>query len=344
MVPPEAMGLDATPDGAVRKPVLVTGGTGFTGGHLCERLRLRGDPVRALVRDPHRCGLLHRWGVETVQGDLRDPGSLARAMEGCDVVYHIGASFRHENISDSEMRAINVQGTKNVLDAAIRHAVRRVVHCSTVGVHGHIRNPPATERAPYGPHDRYQESKLEAEQLALKYAVEGRLPVVVFRPASIYGPRDLRFLKLFKAIKNGRFAMLGSGEVWFHMIYIEDLVDGILLCGTNARAIGNAYILAGEEPCKLNDLVSIIAEVLEVARPNRHIPFMPIYLLAYVCEVLCRPLKLPPPLYRRRVAFFRNTRWFDTSKARNELGFRPRVDLKTGIRLTAEWYRSEGLL
>ena len=321
---------------------LVTGATGFTGGHLCERLAKDGHSVRALVRDTNRCADLQRWGIELVPGDLRDPESLNRATRGIDVVYHIAALFRPENVSRKDMWETNVQGTKNILIAATRSGVRRFVHCSTVGVHGDIKNPPANEQTPYGPGDYYQESKTEGELLALQCAAEGRIPVAVFRPGGIYGPRDLRFLKLFKAIKSRGFVMLGSGKVLYQMIYIDDLIDGILLCGTHEKAIGNTYILTGEEPVTLNRLVHLIAEVLGV-RPSRlRFPVTPVYLAGLLCELICKPLGINPPLYRRRVDFFRKTRSFDISKAKRDLGFKPKTELKTGIRQTADWYREYG--
>src|SRR5215510_6323824 len=208
--------------------ILVTGATGFTGGHLCERLIREGHQVRALVRDENRCSEQRRWGVEIVTGDLRDPESLKRATNGINVVYHIAALFRPENVSRKEMWENNVQGTKNMLDAAIKAGVHRFVHCSTIGVHGDIKQPPANEETPYAPGDHYQESKVKGERVALQYMDEGRLPIVVFRPGGIYGPRDLRFLKLIKAIKTGWFVMLGPGKVLYQMIYVDDLIDGIL--------------------------------------------------------------------------------------------------------------------
>src|SRR5215510_8409039 len=207
---------------------LVTGATGFTGGHLCERLASEGYRVRALVRDPSRSSELRRWGVEITVGDLRDRQSLERAMAGTDVVYHLGGIFRQENVPRQEMMAVNAQGTKNMLDAAIKAGVHRFVHCSTIGVHGDIKQPPANEETPYAPGDHYQESKVKGERVALQYMDEGRLPIVVFRPGGIYGPRDLRFLKLIKAIKTGWFVMLGPGKVLYQMIYVDDLIDGIL--------------------------------------------------------------------------------------------------------------------
>lgn len=138
--------------------------------------------------------------------------------------------------------------------------------------------------------------------------------------------------------------MLGSGEVRYHMTYIGDLIDGILLCGSQKNALGNVYILAGEEAPTLNALVQVIAAVLSVPRPRLHFPVAPVYLAGVMCELLCKPLGINPPLYRRRVNFFRKTRCFDISKAKRELGFTPKTDLKTGIGLTVDWYRQHGYL
>jgi nucleoside-diphosphate-sugar epimerase len=325
-------------------PVLVTGATGFTGSHLCDRLIKEGYAVRGLVRDPGRASHLQRCGVDAVVGDLRDINSVHRAMEGTSIVYHIAAEFRRENLSRKQMMEVNLDGTRNMLDAAIKAGVQRFIHCSTVGVHGDIKNPPANEEAPYGPGDHYQESKAEGERVVLKYMSESRLPIVVFRPGGIYGPRDLRFLKLFKAIKTRKFVMLGSGEVLYQLIYIDDLIDGILLCGTKEKAAGNVFILTGEQPTTLNQLVQLIAQVLGVAPPHLRFPVTPVYLAGLACELFCKPLGINPPLYRRRVDFFRKTRCFDVSKAKRELGFFAKTNLKIGIRLTADWYREQGYL
>jgi nucleoside-diphosphate-sugar epimerase len=324
--------------------ILITGATGFTGGHLCQRFATEGYHVRALVRDHDRGAEMRRWGVETVLGDLRDRQSVERAMGGVNVVYHVAALFRPENLSRREMWEVNVQGTQYMLDAAVQAGVERFVHCSTVGVHGDVQHPPANERAPYRPGDYYQASKTDAEKLVLEYGARGQLPIVVFRPGGIYGPRDLRFLKLFKAIKRRRFVMLGSGKVLYQLIYIDDLINGIVLCGTEAHALGNVYILTGQEAVSLNHLAQTIADVLAVAPPRLHFPVTPVYVAGMICETICKPLGVNPPLYRRRVDFFRKTRSFDVSKAMRELGFKPRIDLQTGLSLTARWYQKEHLL
>jgi nucleoside-diphosphate-sugar epimerase len=324
--------------------VFVTGASGFTGGYLCRSLAKAGYSVRALIRNPSRdCGLSSS-GIETIVGDVRNRSSLERAVDGMDKVFHIAAVYRRENVSRKEMFETHVQGTRNLLEASVNAGVQRFIHCSTTGVHGDIKGPPANEESPYAPGDNYQESKTEGERVALEYMAGGRLSVVVVRPGGIYGPGDLRFLKLFKAIKAERFAMIGSGEVRNQLVYIDDLIDGILLCATSENAIGNVYILTGSEPATLNQLVHTVAEVLDVRPTRRRIPFTPVYLAGLLCEMICKPLGIDPPLHRRRVKFFSNTRWFDISKARADLGYEPKVDLRTGLARTAKWYQEQGFL
>lgn len=324
--------------------ILVTGGTGFTGSHLCRRLVAEGYAVRVLVRKTSRRDALMGLAVEWAIGDLNNPAALTQAMQSVDTVYHIAALFRPENVSRQQMQATNVAGTRHLLDAAVAAGVKRFVHCSTVGVHGDIQYPPANEETPYAPGDYYQDSKTEGEKIVLQCGAQGCLPVVVFRPGGIFGPGDLRFLKLFRAIHNRRFIMFGSGQVLYQLIYIEDLIDGILRCGTQDTAVGNTYILTGPAPITLNDLVGEIASVLQVPPPRLKLPVMPLYWAGFACEMICKPLGINPPLYRRRVDFFRKTRSFDISKAQRELSFQPQTPLKLGLQRTADWYYAQGYL
>jgi dihydroflavonol-4-reductase len=222
--------------------------------------------------------------------------------------------------------------------------VRRDVHCSTGGVHGHISHPPANEDAPFNPGDIYQETKLEAEQLAREYGQTHSLEVVVARPIGIYGPGDVRFLKMFRGLARGRFPILGSGKVFYHLTFIDDLVEGFRLCGEVAAAAGRTYALAGPRYTTLNELIAMIAAELKVSPPKMHWPVWPFWAAGLLCEAICIPLKVEPPIYRRRVDFFTKSRAFDTSRARRELGFAPRVDLPEGIHRTAQWYRERDLL
>jgi nucleoside-diphosphate-sugar epimerase len=326
--------------------VLVTGATGFTGGNLARMLRQRGQNVRALVR-PHRMpqtGPLEQAGIEIAQGDVTDPDSLRRAAVGIDIVYHVAALYREARQPARAYAAVNVDGTRHVLDAARGAGVRRVVHCSTAGVHGDVERPPADEDAPLAPGDQYQRTKLQGEQLARQYGEQIGLEIVVARPVGIYGPGDMRFLKLFRGVRRGRFPILGSGRVFYHLTYVDDVVEGLRLCGETPSAAGGTYILAGARYTTLEELVSMVARALDVQPPRWHFPIWPVWLAGALCEAVCVPLRIEPPLYRRRVDFYRKSRAFDISRAKRELGYAPRVDLEAGIRQTAAWYREQGLL
>jgi dihydroflavonol-4-reductase len=328
--------------------VLVTGATGFTGGHLAQYLAGRGEEVRALVRPRSRERFnqspLPAKGVLPVDGDLMEAAAVRRAVDGVEVVYHIAATYREAGQPDSAYRAVNVEGTKNVIAAAKAAGVRRVVHCSTGGVHGHIEHPPANEDAPFNPGDVYQETKLAAEQLAREFGASTGLDVVVARPIGIYGPGDTRFLTMFKGLARGRFPMIGSGQAFYHLTYIEDLIEGFRLCGTVPAAKGRTYILAGPRYTTLEQLVQLVAKELKVKPPRVHLPVWPFWTAGLLCELVCVPLRIEPPIYRRRVDFYTKSRAFDTTRARTELGFSPKVDLEEGIQRTADWYRAEGLL
>jgi nucleoside-diphosphate-sugar epimerase len=327
--------------------VLVTGATGFTGGHLARYLSARGDAVRALVRPAsleRARATLAIHGIEVAPGDLADIPSLDRACEGVQTVYHIAATYREAGQPDTAYRAINVDGTRRLLEAAERQGVRRFVHCSTGGVHGHVDPAPANEESPFNPGDIYQETKLEAEELARAFGKTHRLEVVVIRPIGIYGPDDRRFLKMFRGLARGRFPMIGSGQVFYHLTYIDDLVEGFRLAGTVACAAGRTYILAGPRYTTLEELVRLIAAELKVAPPRVHLPVWPFWCAGWLCEKICVPLRIEPPLYRRRVDFYTKSRAFDTTRARAELGYDPKVDLPEGIARTVAWYRQQAWL
>ena len=261
-----------------------------------------------------------------------------------DLVHHIAAAFRTAGQSDATYRAVNAHGTRALLDTARRAGVARFVHCSTTGVHGHVAHPPADEEAPLAAGDIYQRTKLEGEQLARAAGGEGSMEVVVARPAAIYGPGDTRFLKMFRGIARHRFPMLGKGEVCLHMTYIDDLVEGLRLCGEKENAAGRTYVLAGPRYTSLNELVRVIANEVNVPPPRWRLPVWPVWAAGAMCEAACVPLGIEPPLYRRRVDFFLKNRAFDGTRARRELGFAPAIDLVEGVRRTAEWYREQGWL
>jgi nucleoside-diphosphate-sugar epimerase len=323
--------------------VLVTGASGFTGTNLCRRLRHDGEDVLAFVRKTSRTAPLEQIGVECRRVDIADRQAVARDFQGISTVYHLAAAYREELGDRTEFQRTNVEATRNLLDAASASGVRRFVHCSTVGVQGQIDEPPATEEYRLAPGDHYQQSKLDGETLALEYA-KGGFPLVVVRPVGIYGPGDLRFLKLFRSISRGRFVMIGSGRSLYHLTYIDDLIQGFVLAGTSPRAVGEIFTIAGPRYTTLKELVGMIADVLGRPHPRLRVPFAPVYAASVVSERICRWLNVSPFLYPRRVEFFSKDRAFDFSKARRILGYAPAVDLEEGLRRTAAWYREAGLL
>lgn len=323
--------------------VLVTGATGFTGGRLAVRLAEQGQRVRAMVRKGSDTSYLQGRGIEFFEGDITDADAVERAVQGCEKVYHIAACFRTAGHPDSYYRDVNYRGALYVLDAAKKHGCERVAHCSTIGVHGSVKKIPSDENAPYSPGDIYQNTKLEGEKLAKERQKQGQ-PVSIFRPAGIYGPGDMRLLKLFKTIHTGKFRMIGPGKVNFHMVYIDDLVDGILLCGEKQEALGETFILCGPDYVPLSKLVKLVADAVGVKPPRGHIPLAPVYAAATLCEAICIQLRIEPPLHRRRVAFFTKNRSFTYAKAGKALGYQPRIDSAEGIKRTAEWYFANGHL
>ena len=323
--------------------ILVTGATGFTGGHLARRLARDGHEVRALVRPGSSAESLADAGIELFEGQLTHAPDVLEAARGCDQIFHLAAVFRTAGHSDSHYREVNVGGAVNVLEAARRHGCERVVHCSTGGVHGHIAHPPADENYRFQPDDIYQQTKLEAEMEA-RAAIQRGQPVSIFRPGAIYGEGDLRFLKLFRSIQRRHFVMIGSGQTRLHMCHVDDLVQGIVLCGSRPEALGETFLIAGPEAPTLLEIARLTAEIVGVPPPRLRIPVWPVYSAAWLCEMICVPLRIDPPLHRRRVGFFTHHREFDIGKARRLLAFAPTVSVREGIERTVRWYAETGYM
>jgi nucleoside-diphosphate-sugar epimerase len=325
--------------------VLVTGGTGFTGSHLVRRLLERGQKVRVLDHAP---GLFHdelkEMGAEIRIGSVTDRDAVTRAVDGCEVVHHVAAAFRKINLPKEAYWQVNVEGTRQICEASLTAGVRKLVYCSTQGVHGDVKQVPGNEDSPIDPEDYYQLTKYEGEREVQK-AIERGLDATILRPTAIYGPGDPgRFLLIFRRAKSGRFLMFSNGQAYYHPVYVTNLVDLFELAASHPKARGRVYIAADEHYVHIEDLVRMSGEALGVNVNIVKLPFRPLWLAAVACEAICTPLGIEPPLFRRRVDWFRQNRAFSIARAQQELGYVPKIDLKTGLGITARWYQDHKYL
>ena len=324
---------------------LVTGGTGFTGSHLVRSLIERGDDVLVLDKKP---GLFHdelkALGARISIGCVSDQSLVSSLVDGCDVVFHLAAAFRDLNVPKAYYHKINVDGTRIVAEACHQFGVQRLVYCSTCGVHGNIAQPPGDEQSPITPEDYYQYTKYLGEEEVQKLVAKG-LSANIIRPAAIYGPGDpQRFGILFRLVKQGRFLMFGSGKTFYHPLYVDNLTEALLRAAASDRGNGEAYLIADDNYWSLNDLVRRVAESMELPVKIVHLPFWPIWAASWACEWVCRPIKVAPPIFPRRINWFRQDRAFSIEKARRELGYSPRISLDEGLARTAKWYRATNVI
>ncbi len=325
--------------------VLITGASGFVGGHLAERLIEDGVSVRVLVRDPSKLppGIATRCDI--VRGDVLDETLFRRALEDVDTVFHLAAILGPSHLPIERYRAVNATSVDTLMRLSRSiETIRRIVLVSTVGVLGPL-NPReiACEGTPPRPENRYEITKLEGEEIALAASREG-LPVVIARPAWVYGPRDTRTLKLFRMIARRRFAIVGAARNRQHPIWIGDLVEGIERCGSTPGIEGRVYHLAGPEIISVESLCEQVAEAAGVRIPRFRIPLRAVMIPAYAVEWFFKLLGGEPPVDHRKVDFFRVNRAYSIDRARNDLGWEPATHFRDGIARTLAWYRQNGNL
>jgi len=327
--------------------VLITGGTGFIGSRLGLRCLADGHSVRILGQEntpaeSFNRKILEERGAAIRLASVTQKELLPELLKGIDVVHHLAAAQHEVNVPDQRFRDVNVQGTANLLEASLVAGVKRFVHGSTIGVYGPGMEGRIDENSPFQPDNIYGKSKLEGENVVFSF--KDRLPVVILRIPETYGPGDRRLLKLFKAIRKGVFVMIGDGKNLHHLIYIDDLIDAFSLAAEHPGATGNVFVVAGEEPVTTNEMVAVVAAKLGARIPGFRVPLSALLFLAYVMEEACQPFGIKPPIYRRRMDFFRKNFAFSQEKAKNILGFQPKVGLAEGISRTADWYRGMNLL
>jgi nucleoside-diphosphate-sugar epimerase len=326
--------------------VTITGGTGFIGSRLANACVTRGDRVTVLgqANTPAESANIERLGktgIHVVSGSVTDPAAVTEALTGTDVVFHLAATQHEMNVPDERFRDVNVGGTRLVLEHAARLGVRRVVHGSTIGVYGALQGTIDEATTPT-PDNIYGVTKLEGERLALAHPPPPT--VVAIRIPEVYGPGDRRLLKLFRAIDRNVFFTIGSGRNLHHPIFVDDLVRGFLLAAEAEQAAGQLVLFAGPSAVTTDEMVSAIARALGRPGARFRVPLLPFWYAAAAMELSLRPLGIQPPLHRRRMDFFRKSFALKPLRARDAVGFEPRTEFTEGAKLTAEWYRTEGLL
>lgn len=327
--------------------IAVTGATGFVGRHFAEHALSASHAVSALNRpaSPRKQELirdLEARGADFHAGDVGDAASLLPAMRGADCVCHFASAFRETGVPDDHFRAVNIAGTGNVVEAAAAQGVRRFVLCSTAGIYGPKVPGVIDESAPVRPANIYEQSKVEAEEVVRRQAVARGMEYAIIRPAVVYGPHDERLVKMFRAASRGRFPLFGKGAGRRHMVYVGDVADAALRACVLPAASGEEMIIAGPRAAPLSEILEVLARVAGRASSGPRLPLAPMMALAAVTEDTGKFLGIKPPIYRRRMDFYRNDAEFDCSRARRVLGWKPAVDLEEGFRRTLESYRESG--
>jgi nucleoside-diphosphate-sugar epimerase len=323
--------------------VAITGASGFIGSNMCRYFNDAGYQVLPFDRSQRKTGS-KELKLDYKVWDVTDRGPINDIFKDVDVVIHLAALFNNPECSWDDYHRVNVEGTRNVLEAAKRCGVSKVLHTSTVGVAQEYGDPPYSEDTPYSPplNDKYETTKCEGEKLALEFHRKEGLPIVVIRPAQVYGPGDIRKAKFYRMVRKGM--MINPGNTLKHLIFVEDLCRAYELAIQNEDAVGEILIIGNEKPIKLRELAILISRELGVKPPRIAFPATPFTWLFTITENLCNLLRIKPPLFRRSMDFFTKSVEFDVSKAQRILGFKAETEVKTGVSKTTAWYIENELL
>lgn len=327
---------------------LVTGAAGFLGGHLVEMLVERGDEVRALIQPGQDPAFLQALpGVEVVEGDLRDRPSLKRAVQGTRRVYHIAARTGPWG-PEAAYQAVNVQGVLDLIAVAMDTGVQRIVHTSSITVYGHQLRGIITEDHPYHAEDNpYSRTKISSEQSIFKLVKEQGAPVVIIRPAWIYGPRDTAsFGRFVRLVQSGKGFLLGNGKNIVPIVYVRDVAQGLVKAGdAGNHAVGRAYTIANDQRVTQQAYLNAIAAALQVPDITRGYPYRGMYLAGRCAEAIWkvkdRQRQTPPPVSTYGITLLGGDQQFSIERARRELGYAPAFDMRRGVAEGVAWYLNQ---
>ena len=329
--------------------VLVTGATGLVGSHVAERSIGMGVPTRVVVRKPEAASWLSDLGVEVVAGDMTDAESLGKAVEGVTVVVHCAAKVGDWGPVDS-YRDVNVRGLETLIEASRSTGLlKRFVHISSLGVY-EARDHYGTDESEAPSRvgiDGYTLTKVESEDLALAHCDRETFPLVVLRPGFVYGRRDRTVLpRLIERLRSGGFKYLGSGEQLLNNVYVDNLVDAVLLAIGRDDVIGEVFNITDGRLVTKREFIGTIARGAGLEEPAKSVPLGVAKVLAKLMEGTWKLMgkKEAPLLSGARIKFLGLNLDFDIGKARRELGYEPLVDFSDGMARTMEWCHESGLV
>lgn len=323
---------------------LVTGATGFIGFHVARQLREKGVSVRAIVREGSNISALKSLDIEPVIGDVRDFGSVFTALKGCRQLYHLAADYRIWVPDPERMYEINVQGTRNVMEAALKTGIERVVYTSTVGVLSACSNDrPSNEDTPVGIQDmvgHYKRSKFIAEKEVYRFIEKG-LPAVIVNPTTPVGPMDRKPTPTGKIIVDFLNGMIPAYlDTGLNFVDVEDVAAGHLLAAERGK-IGQRYIL-GNRNISLRNFFGILAVTTGIKPPKLRLPYLPVLLASYVNEAISKWIThRHPKIPLTGVRMAQKYMFFDCSKALRELNM-PQNPVESAIEKAIDWFRSKG--
>jgi dihydroflavonol-4-reductase len=328
----------------MKQTVVVTGAGGFIGYQLANALA--GDGERVIGVDlhfPDAQGVLGAPRFSPVVGDFRDSGVMKQALAGASVLFHVAGAHLQVSAPESVYWDLNVHSLPALLQLARDAGVSRCVHTSSVAVYGDIGQRAADEATPPCPQSIYGETKLAGEKTVLEFGARTGFDVVVLRPAWVYGPGCPRTAKLYRALRERRFVMVGGGRNFRHPIYIDDMIEAFRLAAISPAAVGQIVVVAGQRAVTTRELVEAFCTAFELPSPSLQIPYGIGAFMAVCAEGLCRLVGREPPMSRRTLEFFSTNNVFDTARARAVLGFVPRFALAAGLAATRERLNGQAL-